>query len=82
MDDKTNKLTDEDLSDAVGGVNTSGHATPLYGVGTKLQKQNDKKSFGNVINKKYENGRWVYSIMGSALRPIEVEEEKLEPKSR
>lgn len=82
MDEKRDRLTDDELSCATGGVNVSKYIDPLYAVGTKLQKRNATSSYGSVIHRKYEDGQWIYTIMGSDLRPTEAKEKELEPKSR
>lgn len=81
MNDKKNIPADM-TPESVGAVNTNGYTEPLYDVGTKLQKRDAPSSFGSVIKRKYANGQWFYTIMGSVLNPIEAAENELEPKSR
>jgi hypothetical protein len=81
VDDKISRLTDAELSEAVGGIGTNDDPEALYAVGAKLQDRDNPNIFGSVIRSNYVNGEWNYTIMGSDTRPIVLVEGKLKLKS-
>lgn len=78
-DNKYNLLTEDDLISVIGGTSIAVSSEPKYNIGQRLRKRsNPNNCFGSVINRKYENGQWIYTIMGSGTKPETAEENELE----
>lgn len=76
-DDKTNNLTEQDLSTAHGDAAIKATGESQYRIGDQLMLRNNSNCFGHVIDKKYQEGQWVYKIMGSGKKPIDAVERDL-----